>query len=485
MLKRLIPAAALCATVVCAMWLSPAAADVRLPKIISDHMVLQAEKPVALWGWADSGEKVTVKIAGQTHRTAAGSDGRWKVQLKPLKGGSAPLSLSVAGKDNRLSVSDILVGEVWLASGQSNMEKPMRNQRGQKDVFDAEAELAKADYPQIRFFKVKRARITAPAEDVEGQWVICDPKTLDETQFSAAAYFFGRRIHTETKAPVGLIEAAWGGTRIEPWTAPEGFAAIPSLQRFTGLKPGAKVDGADVSYLYNGMIAPLAPYGLRGAIWYQGESNIIDVDAQPDYTDKMQALIEGWRKVFGQTFDFYYVQVAPHLYHVVRPNTIVSAEATPLLWEAQTDALRIPGTGMIVTTDLTDDLFDIHPRNKKDIGERLAGLALRQTYARQNLIVSGPRFRSLTVENGKATLSFDDIGGGLIAKDGKALNWFAISGADGQWYPAAAVIDGERIIVSSPKVPVPVAVRFAWDEAAQPNLFNKEGFPAWPFRTRP
>lgn len=464
----------------------PASAEVKLPNLISDHMVLQAGQPVAIWGQADAGEKVTVRIAGATLRTEATADGHWKVVLKPLKPGASPLKMTVAGNNNRLTVSDILIGEVWLASGQSNMEKPFRNQPGQKDVLNAEAELAAANTPQIRLFKVKKARSTTPAVDVEGQWVITTPESLDTSRFSAVAYVFGKRLHTTLNIPVGLIDSTWGGTRIEPWTAPEGMAAVPTLKRYADAKPGHRVDGSDVSGLYNGMISPLVPFGLKGVIWYQGESNLMTAGEFPggaaDYTDKMEALIGGWRTVFGQDLAFYYVQLAPHLYHVVRPAQVVSPEALPQMWAAQTAALRIPNTGMVVTTDLVDDLNDIHPRDKVTVGQRLANLALSKTYGRTGLVINGPKLRDLRIENDKAILRFDDIGGGLVAKDAKPLTWFQISGADGVWWPATATIAADTVIASNPNVRQPVAVRFAWDEAARPNLMNAEGLPAMPFR---
>lgn len=466
------------------LWIAPPAlAEVALPSVFSKHMVLQGGKPVSVWGKADPGERVSVRIAGQTHRTRADSRGRWSVVLKPLTPESKPLTMTVSGASNRLVVEDVLVGEVWLASGQSNMEKPFRLRSGQKDVFDAEAELAKADYPSIRIFKINRARGASPKEDVEGEWMICDGKALDQSQFSAAAYYFGRDVHLRTGRAVGLIGASWGGTRIEPWIAPEGFDQVDSLKRFRGAPAGAKVDGADVSTIYNGMIAPIVPYGLRGVIWYQGESNVIEFGGIDDYADKVQALVAGWRSAFRQNIAFYSVQIAPHLYHVLRPHTVASPEALPQLREAQVDALRIPDSGLVVTTDLTDDLFDIHPRNKRTVGQRLALLALKQTYGVETATVSGPRFRSMAVDGSRIVVRFDDVGDGLVAKDNKPLNWFQIAGADGVWRPAVAKVEQDTIVLTSPQEPNPVAARFAWDEAAQPNLFNANGFPAWPFRS--
>ncbi|MBW8880379.1 MAG: sialate O-acetylesterase, partial [Asticcacaulis sp.] len=371
-----------------------AVADVRLPHIFSDHLVLQAGTAMPVWGWADPGEHVVVRIAGQTRRATATSDGRWQVELVPIERAATPVDMTIKGKANTVTIADVLVGEVWLASGQSNMEKPLGEQPGQKPTFNYEAELQAADHPDIRLFKVKKARGPIPADDVDGAWMRCDPQSLDKSKFSAAAYYFGRKLNAELKTPVGLIDSTWGGTRIEPWTPPSGFAAAPSLKAFTDASPaGPKVEGTNPSTLYNGMVAPLVPFALKGVIWYQGESNIIDNDDGAGYADKMTALVGGWRTEFKRDLSFYYVQVAPHLYHVVRPATVVSPEATPRLWEAQTAALRLPKTGMIVTTDLVDDLFDIHPRDKKTVGERLANLALSNDYGRAGLATSGPMYR--------------------------------------------------------------------------------------------
>jgi sialate O-acetylesterase len=445
---------------------APAFAAVRLPAIISDHMVLQRGAAVPVWGWAAPQETVSVRIGKQTRSTRAGADGRWQVELDLGAAARTPATLAVRGESNAIDVDDVLVGEVWLASGQSNMEKPLGIKQGQKPTFNAEAEIAAASHPEIRLFKVARQKSAQPQQDVQGQWVVCTPASIEASAFSAAAYFFGRRLKEELDTPVGLVDSTWGGTRIEPWTP---AAHVP-----------AAADGG--AAIYNGMIAGLAPFGIRGVIWYQGESNIIDSDDGAAYTAKMEALVSGWRARWQADFPFYYVQVAPHLYHVVRAARVKDAQAAPRLWEAQAQALRIPNTGMIVTTDLVDDLRDIHPRDKKSVGLRLANLALHDTYGRGDVVAYGPVFRALTVESGKAVLSFD-FADGLVARDGQPLNWFEIAGADGNYRPANAVVEGNRVAVSSPEVPNPATVRFAWDEAAQPNLINKSGLPALPFRS--
>ena len=441
-----------------------AGAVVRLPAVLSDHAVLQRAASVPVWGWADPQEAVTVEFGTQLATTRAGADGRWRVALDLRQAATEPAVLHVRGTANALAVDDVLVGAVWLASGQSNMEKPLGEKSGQKPVPNHEQEIAAANYPDIRLFKVQRKKAGQPLDDVAGVWERCAPTSIGRINFSAAAYFFGRRLHQQLRAPVGLIDATWGGTRIEPWT--------PAA-------PGT----ADKASLFNGMIAGLAPHALAGAIWYQGESNIDHTDLSR-YTGRMQALITGWRQHWGQPdLPFYYVQVAPHLYHLVRRQTVLDPQAAPRLWEAQADAQRLAHTGMIVTTDLVDDLYDIHPRDKQTVGLRLANLALNQTYGRQDIAAFGPTFRALTIDGRQALLSFDHADG-LAARDGKQLTWFDIAGADGHYYAGDAVIRDGKVIVTSTHVPAPVAVRFGWDEAAQPNLVNRAGLPAVPFRSQ-
>ncbi len=471
---------------------SCSAAELMMPHVFGDHMVLQAGQPARVWGWAGPGEAVTVRFAGQEKQSTAASDGRWEVRLKPMDSSAEPRELTVAASQT-LTFKDVLVGEVWLCSGQSNMEKPLGEQRGQKPTLNYEQEVRESSYPQIRLLRVPRGRSAVEnARDFKGAWVACGPASLEETKFSAAAYFFGRKIHREVKAPVGLIDASVGGSMIEPWTTPEGFASVPALAAWAkaAQNPPATVDiyqGVNVMHvepctMYRAMIAPLVPFALRGVLWYQGESNVYSGDTS-NYADKMTALIQGWRGAWGRELPFYYVQIAPLYYHTTRADKVVSSEAEPRLWEAQASCLRLPHTGMVVTTDLVDDLTDIHPRNKKDIGERLARWALANDYGRADVEPSGPVFRSMEVNADKAVLHFDHVAGGLMCKGNRGLNWFVVGGADGEMFPAAAVIERDTVVVSSPRVLKPTVVRFGWDEAAQPNLFNKAGLPAMPFRT--
>jgi sialate O-acetylesterase len=430
---------------------------------------------------------VTVKFAGQVKHVRAGDDGRWEVRLSSLKASSQPANLIIEAGETR-TLTNILVGEVWLCSGQSNMEKPIGKQPGQRPCFNSEQELAAADFPEIRLFKAHTALAAVPEKDVTkpSGWQMCNSNSLEAIKFSAVGYFFGREIHNQLKAPVGLVESAWGGTRIEPWTPPLGFKMVRSLAGLAApLSATNKLANTTPMAIYNAMIAPLTHFAIRGALWYQGESNCMG--KQPDgaiYTDKMEALIRSWRQLWGEgDFPFFYVQIAPFKYFSGNKQYAVSPDALPELWEAQTHALRIPNTGMIVTTDLADDVKDIHPRNKLDVGKRLAFVALNRTYRRKDIICSGPMYKKMKIQGNKAVLSFDDVDGGLVSKDGQPPTWFTVAGADGKFVPAEAVITNGTVVVSSPDVAKPVAVRFAWSEVAQPNLFNQAGLPAVPFRT--
>jgi sialate O-acetylesterase len=442
-----------------------AQAAVKLPAVIGDNMVLQRDRPVPIWGWADKGEEVTVTVAGQKHTAKADKGGRWKVTLDKLAVGR-PLTMTVAGSSgNKITVKHILVGEVWVCSGQSNMEM------GVGGCNDAAKEIAAAKYPRIRLFTVEKAKAAQPATNVKGSWTPCSPKSVGNGGwggFSATAYFFGRQLYKELKVPIGLIHTSWGGTLAEFWTSRKALEANPML------KPLAQ---GEASCLYNAMIAPLIPYAIRGAIWYQGEAN---VGAAYRYRTLFPAMIANWRADWGEgDFPFLFAQLAPYNYH----NGGANLACCPELWEAQLLTLKsTPNTGMAVTTDIAGDLKDIHPKNKQDVGKRLALWALANVYGRK-LVYSGPFYKSMTVEGDKIRLEFDHVGGGLISRDGKPLSDFTIAAADQKFVPATATIDGDSIVVHSGKVAKPEAVRFGWHDDATPNLANKEGLPASPFRT--
>ncbi len=492
-----------------------AQAEVRLPKVFGSHMVMQQSQPLTVWGWAQPGETVEVRLDKETKKTQANDKGEWKVVLTPQKAGG-PYTLTASGSSTVI-FEDVLVGEVWLCSGQSNMEM------GIKSCRDADKEIAAADYPQIRLLMVPNRWTPEPQKDMEGTWKVCTPKTVAEEGwggFSAAGYYFGRELHKQLGVAVGLIDATWGGTVAQTWTPPEGFAAVPALkkdhervmlgdprtavhqqrlgevldktQRWMeearkALNERALVPAMptypdelypprDVQHptaLYNGMIHPLCPFALRGAIWYQGESNLGEGAL---YTERMKALISGWRQVWGLgDFPFYFTQIAPYNYG---GNPATEA----VFWEAQVAAQSIPNTGMAVINDI-GDLKDIHPANKQEVGRRLALWALAKAYGKSAIVYSGPVFKSMATEGDKLRLSFDFVAGGLKSRDGQPLSWFEIIDADtGGFVKANAVIDGSTVVVSAPEVKKPVAVRYAWHMLAEPNLMNAEGLPTSAFR---
>ena len=423
-------------------------ADVTLPSVIGSHMVLQRDRPLPIWGWAATDEEVTVKLDEATATVKADAQGNWKVVLPAVKADGKTHRMTVTGK-NKIELDDILIGDVWLGSGQSNMEM------GINMCDKAKEEVPAANHPQIRLLMVPKVQFDQPAKNVNSKWAQCTPKTVAADGwggFSAALYYFGRNLHKELNVPVGLIESAWGGSPIEPWTITDG-------------KGGG---------MYNGMIAPVKPLAIRGVIWYQGETNVFQRNRQT-YYNKTKALIEGWRQVWGYDFPFYFVQIAPWSGY---PNGEL-----PALWEAQVASLKIPQTGMAVTTDLVHNLGDIHPINKIDVGNRLALWALAKEYGKKNLVYSGPLFKSMKNEGDKIRISFAHVGGGLKSRDGKPLTEFQIAGADGKFVRAGATLDGDTVLVQAKKVPAPTQVRFGWHDKTNPNLVNQEGLPASPFQT--
>jgi sialate O-acetylesterase len=486
-------------------------ADVKLPGFFNDHMVLQRDIPIPVWGWAEPNETVTVQIDNQTAKTTtADANGRWRVALQPLPAGG-PHTLNVSGA-NKLSVRDVLIGEVWLCSGQSNMEWTVNSS------LNAAAEIAAADFPMIRHIKVAKKTSGFPLDDLSAPWQICSPATAGG--FTAAGYFMARHLHRKLGVPIGLINSSWGGTRIEPWTPPLGFASVPALKdielQVARTQPENKLyrDGIDKhlaaterwlaeartalaagqpapispgfpdelkpltshqspTTLYNAMIHPLVGYGMRGAIWYQGESNHSEGML---YNEKKKALIAGWRKLWGLgNFPFYYVQIAPFTYGGEDPRVLAR------FWEAQAASEKeIPNTGMVVISDV-GNVNDIHPKNKQEVGRRLALLAMAKDYGRPDIEFSGPKFESLSKEAGRLRVRFSHAKG-LKSRDGKALDSFELIGENASFVKADAEIDGETVLLSAPGVTEPAAMRFAWHKLAEPNLANAAGLPASAFR---
>lgn len=460
-------------------------ADVRLPAVFSDHLVLQAGVAVPVWGWADAGERVTVTFAGQSQVATPGQDGRWTVKLAPLVPGATG-RLVVEGK-NRIAIEDVLVGEVWLGSGQSNMAMTVNRAR------DFEAEQAAANFPQIRMFKEESGPAATAQTTTKGRWLVCTPENVGG--FSATLYFFGREVHRTLNTPVGLINSSVGGTPIEAWIASETQKAAPELKAFfeSASAPAAAVIGASpspakegavekkaakkartpagVGGLFNGKIAPLVPYAVRGMLWYQGEANSTPAKA-PFYAAQLKLLITDWRARWGAELPFAWVQL---------PNFGGPGRNWPTVREAMWQTLALPRTGMAITMDIGEEK-DIHPKNKQEVGRRLALWALGTVYGRKVEATSGPLPAGHEVRGGDIVLRFAHANGGLVAKGG-APTGFVIAGEDRQWKPAQARIEGDRVIVSSAEVPRPVAARYAWENFPACNLFNAAGLPASPFRT--
>lgn len=470
------------------LWATAALAAVKPHALFSDSMVLQRDIAVPIWGSADTGEKVTVECQGQSVSTVA-ADGKWLVRLKPLKAGG-PYTLKI----NNLELKNVLVGDVWICSGQSNMQWSVK----QSD--NADREIANANFPMIRLFTVPRSEVNTPQADVKANWQECNSANIPD--FSAVGYFFGRDLHKNLQVPIGLIDNAVGGSPAESWMQTELLNGDAEYKQFHAAYPQAmerynqavekhkaavekaKAEGTKPpnppgrpwmpSGLYNGMLAPLVPYAIKGAIWYQGESN---AGRAYQYRRLFPTMIKNWRERWGQgDFPFLFVQLA-----AFGPNGNTLGESDwAELREAQTMTLALPKTGMALAIDVgTYD--DIHPKAKQPVGARLA-LAARHVAYKQKLVYSGPMYSSMKAEGSRVVLSFNHTGSGLEAKGGE-LKGFLVAGADQVWHEAKAEVQGKQVIVLSTAVAKPVAVRYAWAKYPTCNLYNKEGLPAVPFRT--
>ena len=488
-------------------------AEVKLPAVFGSHMVLQREKPVRVWGWADVGEAVTVRFRDQEQTTTTSDDGQWSVTLKPLVVGE-PGTLTVSGS-NTVDLEDVLVGEVWVCSGQSNMQWSVAA------ALDPDLEAAAADHSHLRLFQVPQISKAEPQNDVPAEWSVCAPERIPT--FTAVGYYFGRQLQQTLGVPVGLIQTAWGGTRAEAWTSPQAMAAQDELKpildawatradnydaekaqanyeaalakwkdrvaqaraagkpipRKPQLQGDPRLDRHHPSNLYNGMVAPLVPFAIRGAIWYQGESN---AGRAYQYRTLMPTMIRSWRDAWGQgDFPFYMVQLAN--FRAIQPDPVESDWAE--LREAQMLTIDAePNVGVACITDIGAAL-DIHPKNKQDVGKRLARLALVDNYGSADKITrNGPTYRSLDIVGSKCMVHFDNGGPKLIPYYREPLRGFAVAGADKQWHWAQAKITGvDTVEVWSPDVPEPLAVRYNWADNPQGNLYNERYLPAYPFRS--
>ena len=480
-------------------------AQVKLPAVIADNMVLQQKTKVALWGWAKPGEAVTVKPGWTTTsiKTTADKDGKWLLYVKTTKAGG-PYNIVFEGSD-RVEVKNVLLGEVWLSSGQSNMEffmEKVEKSGSYTGEIHAATEIPLANYPTIRMIDIENKVAAEPQKDTKGIWMICSPETVGK--YSAVAYYFARRIQKETGFPVGIINSTWGGTPAESWTRKDVLESdtvlSPILRRYekevadypqaseayklanakwkadsTTPKPAAPKEPIGPNSnkspykLYNGMIAPIVPYTFKGVIWYQGENN---AERAYQYRTLFPAMIQNWRTDFNNAkLPFYFVQISPH------------RSQNPEIRDAQLYVYRhVANTGIAITSDNGDEK-DIHPRNKLLVAERLALWPLHDLYGQKKIVYSSPLYKSMKVDGTKIRIRFDMFGStGLVAKDGD-LKEFTIAGSDGQFVPARASIEGNTIVVWSDDIKYPTAVRFAWNYVPKANLFNQEGLPVSPFRT--
>jgi sialate O-acetylesterase len=483
---------------------APTSADVKLATLFRDGMVLQRDKPAPIWGWADPGEHITVSFAKQSKSATADASGRWMIRLDPLNASSTPDVITVAGKTS-VVVKGVLVGDVWLCSGQSNMNLPLSATQGAKE------EIARARSPLIRYFEVKSSILEEPTDTAEGDWQECSPNTAGS--FTAVGYYFAREIQPQLNVPVGIIKATLGGSPIEGWIGADVMAstpaATPSFQAWEGMKRGyiqraeeyqtklaawklrhkdgtssassddprpvrawVDSDRNKPSGLYNGFIYPLEPFALAGVLWYQGEGN---VPRAAEYKVLFPLMISQWRRDFHQPdLPFLFVQLPGY-----EQKNDPTGESWPRLREAQIAALKLPGVGMAVTTDIGDPI-DLHPPNKRDVGKRLSLIALKQVHHR-DVEDSGPIFQKAVRSGDALHIRFTNAEG--LALRGDSNQAFTIAGADRKFLPAQARIENDRVILTATGVPKPVAARLNWVNNPKAWLVNKSGLPAAPFRS--
>ena len=492
---------------ICWMMSAVSFAEVKPASLFSDHAVLQSGMSVPVWGTADPGEKVTVTLHGASASTTTPANGRWMVRLKKLKPGG-PYEMTIAGK-NTVTVKDVLVGEVWLGSGQSNMVFTVSKKNNPwAGMLDEQGEIAAANYPQIRMFTGDATKAYEPQTNIAGEWKVCSPATVGD--FSAVGYLFARDLQRALKVPVGIVLEAYGASTAESWVprsamvddsmlkpllekfdarvsyyrehpggsdadAPEAPETLNARPPKAGAKPKKMRDPVqnqhEPTVMFNGMLAPVIPYAIRGILWYQGESIVGGKAGVELYPHTMETLLKQWRQLWGEgELPFYYVQLA----------ALQNVSNNPAVREAQAQLLKLPKTGMAVTIDIGDPKL-VHAKNKEPLGERLTAIALAKTYGRK-MEYTGPVYESMKVKGNTIELKFSHAKG-MTAKGGP-LKWFQIAGADQKFVDAKAKIEGDRIIVTSPQVSAPVAVRYAWADYPEGcNLYNGAGFPAAPFRT--
>ena len=448
--------------VVLSFFLQIAWSNISLPEIFSDNMVLQQKSDVVIWGWGKTGETVLIKADWMDTGLTAKADtqGKWKIILKtPAAGG--PYNIHIKGY-NELTLKNVLIGEVWLCSGQSNMEWS-----AQSGINNAEEEIKNANYPEIRLFTVFPATSIYPQDHFTGEWTACTPETM--RSFSAIGYFFARKLSKELGVPIGIINSSWGGTPAEAWMPEDVIQKDDFLRESAAMQKPVPWGPVEPARIYNSMIFPMVPFRIAGVLWYQGESNTINAYA---YKAMLSGLIKSWRSKWEYEFPFYFVQIAPYRYEKKFEGVEVR--------DAQRKVLEIPNTGMTVISDIGDTL-NIHPKNKLDVALRMANIALNRHYQVVKTEDSGPLFKEMSIEKNKAVISFTHCDG--LYSAGEKLTCFEIAGDDKVFFPAEAKIKGQQVVVQSKMVKSPAVVRFAWSNTATPNLFNGAKLPASCFIT--
>ena len=433
-------------------------ADVKLPSVFGDRMVLQRNSEITIWGWAYPLEEVRVVTAWDhvEKKTMTRNDATWSLSITtPAAGG--PYEIIIKG-NNTITLKDILIGEVWLCSGQSNMEWSAED-----GIENGPYEIKNANFPEIRLFQVESRSADYPQLDLEGEWNKCTPEIMKK--FSAVGYFFARELNEKLNIPIGIIDCSWGGTPAETWMNSMLFSEDTMLSKAAKMIPDKPWCPTEPGKVYNGMIAPLVKFKIAGVIWYQGESNTDNADY---YTYIFKSLIKNWRYEWNLNLPFYYVQIAPYEYAI--------PEVGVKVMEAQRLCLELPNTGMVVVNDI-GNINDMHPRNKIDVGKRLANWALAKTYNIEGITYSGPLYKGKEIKGNKMRVFFRYAEKGLVSNE-HTLSYFEIAGHDKVFYRAKAFIDGNTVIAHSDKVEKPVYIRFAWSNTAEPSLFNTDSLPA-------
>jgi len=448
--------------------------SLKLPSVFSNHMVLQQKTKVTIWGWSSPGQKVYVAGSWGKHTKAVTlSDGKWKVKL-PTPAAGGPYTIIIKTTDSEIEIKDVLIGEVWLASGQSNMDIPLKGWPPGDTIFNSALEIANANYPAIRFMKVPFRISATPLDSTGGKWVVETPETAGD--FSATAYFYARALYQKLKVPIGIIQSSIGGTPAEAWTSKDYLVRIGDFNKTmdgqASEQPSSpKLNSNSPTVLFNAMINPLVPFTMKGIIWYQGESN---VGRAEQYKRLFPNLIKDWRNKWGTGLPFYYVQLAPYIY-----NAADQHEQGQKLRDAQRYGLKLPKTGMVSTLDI-GYLKTAHPPYKQQVGDRLARFAFKNEYGEKDMVASGPLFKKTTVSGNDLVIAFESVGSGLTASPG-GLNNFEIAGEDKVFVKATAKIINNKVVVSSNSVSNPLYVRYAWSDSSSGTLFNKEGLPAATF----